>query len=383
MFLAAAAYFQSRFATSPLLLSYFPSAIISISSSTNFLAMIPLAHFQRHASYPFRIIVSLSLNIVAFTFLALSTAFFLSVPPGIYFTFLMFIVFTTAFSSALTQNGTYAYAAGFGRTEYMQGIMAGQAVAGILPCVAQIISVLSSGSSENSAFIYFLTATGISTLALGAFLILVRIGNKQEIKKIPYVNEEEEEADDESEDRSTPQRKHVSMWTLFLKLRWLALAVSICFIITMYFPIFTQKIDSVYPSTPIPRLLQPPVFIPLAFLVWNTGDLVGRLLALIPTPLTSSSPMTLFLLSILRIIFIPLYLLCNIRGRGAVINSDLFYLIIVQLPFGVSNGWLASKCMMEAGRWVEEGEREAAGGFMGLMLCAGLSVGSFLSFFAA
>ena len=89
------------------------------------------------------------------------------------------------------------------------------------------------------------------------------------------------------------------------------------------------------------------------------------------------------ILSVSRVVFIPLYLLCNIHGRGAAVSSDAFYLVIVQFLFGLSNGFLGSTCMMGAGEWVEVDEREAAGGFMGLMLVGGLTVGSLLSFLVA
>ena len=82
-------------------------------------------------------------------------------------------------------------------------------------------------------------------------------------------------------------------------------------------------------------------------------------------------------------VFIPLYLLCNVHGHGAAVSSDAFYLVIVQFLFGLSNGFLGSTCMMGAGEWVEVDEREAAGGFMGLMLVGGLTVGSLLSFLVA
>jgi len=65
------------------------------------------------------------------------------------------------------------------------------------------------------------------------------------------------------------------------------------------------------------------------------------------------------------------------------VTSDAFYLIVVQLLFGLSSGYLGSTCMMGAGEWVEVEEREAAGGFMGLMLVGGLTVGSLLSFLVA
>lgn len=90
----------------------------------------------------------------------------------------------------------------------------------------------------------------------------------------------------------------------------------------------------------------------------------------------------------MRFAALPLYLLCNLHGEGAVIPSDFFYLFIVQFPFGISNGWLASNAMMAAAESVEdeageEGKREAAGGFMALCLVVGLMMGSFLSFSVA
>lgn len=61
-------------------------------------------------------------------------------------------------------------------------------------------------------------------------------------------------------------------------------------------------------------------------------------------------------------------------------KSDFFYLVIVQLGFGLSNGWLASSAMMGASSAVEGEEREAAGAFMGFCLVLGLTVGSLASF---
>jgi solute carrier family 29 (equilibrative nucleoside transporter), member 1/2/3 len=115
--------------------------------------------------------------------------------------------------------------------------------------------------------------------------------------------------------------------------------------------------------------------------VWNTGDLLGRLSTL-HRPL-HLRPRFLLLLALARLLFIPLYLLCNIDGAGARVPSDLFYLAVVQLLFGASNGYLGSVCMMAAAGAVEVQEKEAAGGFMGLCLVAGLTVGSLLSFVVA
>jgi equilibrative nucleoside transporter 1/2/3 len=173
------------------------------------------------------------------------------------------------------------------------------------------------------------------------------------------------------------------MMTLFRKLFWLATAVFVVFAITMVFPVYTQRIVSVRPDSDQPAYLQPASFIPLAFLFWNIGDLVGRLLTAMPSLSLIHRPRIVLVLALLRIIWIGLYHLCNVRGQGAVVNSDIFYLIVVQMLFGLTNGYLGSTCMIGAAEWVDPEEREAAGGFMGLSLVAGLAVGSLASFFAA
>ncbi|KAJ3523747.1 hypothetical protein NM208_g12332 [Fusarium decemcellulare] len=145
----------------------------------------------------------------------------------------------------------------------------------------------------------------------------------------------------------------------------------------MFMPVFTAKIHSVQEGSGL--IFQPAAFIPLGFFFWNLGDLGGRVATMMPFSL-QHRPAALFGLSVLRFGILPLYFLCNIGGRGAIVSSDFFYLFIVQLLFGITNGWLGSSFMMASGEWVDEGEREAAGGFMGLCLVAGLSIGSLLSF---
>lgn len=392
MFLAAAPYFQSRFADNDQILKSFQSAITSVSTVTNLMSMLILTNLQSKASYPKRIFSSLVINIIVFSLLAISTSYFRSISSVGYLVFTLIMVFCTSIATGLCQNGAFAFAASFGRPEYMQAIMTGQAIAGVLPSIAQIASVLAvpapdhwaspsieaataGNTNKTSAFIYFLAATTISTISLLAVFPLVRKHNSimqsQMVSSMHSVEEAEQ-----------AMRKTVSIWTLYKKLYWLAASVFICFAISMFMPVFTPKIVSVIPADEAPRLLQPSAFIPLGFLVWNLGDLTGRLVTLLPFP-PGHNPLFLFVLSILRAGFIPLYLLCNIENNGAIISSDSFYLFVVQLFFGITNGALGSYCMMDFAGYVEEGEREAAGGFMAVNLVAGLTAGSLLSFSAA
>jgi len=393
MLLAAGPYFQRRFESNPWISDNFQAAELSVSSITNLASMVILSKMQANASYPRRIVISLMMNTIAFTLLALSTVTFRDIGANIYFGFIVFIVFVTSLATSFCQNGVFAFVSGFGQGTYTQGIMTGQGVAGVLPCIAQIISVLSVARKNptpedlsnpdvpptptKAAFAYFLTATAISLATLVAFFYLLRKHQALKFKR------SQENLTTSVDPLVVHDRKTVPLTVLFNKLRWLASGVFITFAITMMFPVFTQRILSVHdPATSSP-LFQPPSFIPLAFLFWNAGDLLGRLLPAVPQLSLTSRPKLVFFLAVVRVIFIPLYQLCNIRGRGAVIQSDTFYLVIVQLLFGVSNGYVGSICMMAAADWVDPDEREAAGGFMGMCLVAGLAAGSVASFFVA
>lgn len=392
MFLAAAPYFQIRFADNHDILQHFQPAITSVSCITNLSSMFILGQLQAKASYPKRILCALVINLVVFALLSISVNSFGYVSTTGYFVFTLIMVFSTSLATGLCQNGAFAFASSFGRPEYIQAIMTGQAVAGVLPSVAQILAVLAVPAPDHwanaeeqqsvtnketttSATVYFLTATVISVLTLIAVVPLIRKHNRilegKMMTSITSVAEAEQS-----------RRKVVSMWTLYQKLHWLAASVFICFLVTMFYPVFTQKVLSNIPADEAPRLFRPSAFIPLGFLIWNLGDLGGRLITLGPFQVRNR-PVLLFTVSILRGAFLPLYLLCNIMGKGAVVKSDAFYLIVVQFLFGFTNGWLGSSCMMAAGDYVLDTEREATGGFMAINLVAGLTAGSLLSFTAA
>jgi solute carrier family 29 (equilibrative nucleoside transporter), member 1/2/3 len=396
MFLAAAPYFQKRFHTSEWILNHFQAAEVSVSTITNLGSMIVLTKLQKGASYPKRISSSLSINIAVFAVLALSTL--IRTPAGVYFGFLLLAILAASFSTGLIQNGLFSFASGFGRSEYTQAIMTGQGVAGVLPPLAQMISVWvvpakksgdgadTADESPTSALVYFLTATAISVFALLAFFYLLRREAQskalQAAAKSTFHEASEGDAltgdlrrtsadDGPAEDAN--KRPSVPLGTLFRKMPFLAIAVFVCFAVTMVFPVFTASILSV-------NNIDSAIFIPAAFLLWNIGDLVGRLVTLWPKISLTHYPFALFCIAMARLLFIPLYFLCNIKGKGGVVQSDFFYLVIVQFSFGLTNGYLGSECMMGSGEWVLPEEREAAGGFMGLMLVGGLTVGSLLSF---
>ncbi|KAK9333887.1 nucleoside transporter-domain-containing protein [Lipomyces starkeyi] len=386
-FLSAAAYFQERFKSSDFLLENFQSCIMTTSTITATVAMIVLSYQQKHAKYTFRVWLALVMNIINFFILALTSITGGSWAITPYFIYILVSVFFSALATSLSQNGAFAIANLFAPM-YTQGIMVGQAVAGVLPSIAQILSVItvestrSSGrdrqtgegeTTSTSSFIYFLTASGITTVSLLFFLKFYR-KQRAVINLAGTIDRGDNEA-------HQPTRRHIPLLVLFRKLHYLAFAVFYTFGVTMMFPVFASNILSVNYTEGVSSpgsWLRPNVYIPFAFLIWNIGDLIGRVICGYPQ-YNMRSPKALAIASLARTIFIPLFFLCNISGSGAAISSDGFY-IFLQLWFGITNGYISSCGMMGSESFVEEDEKEAAGGFMGLALNLGLAAGSLCSF---
>jgi equilibrative nucleoside transporter 1/2/3 len=402
MFLAAAPYFQIRFESDPWIYANSQSAILTTCTVVNLLSMLVLTNMQSSANYPFRIITALLINGGVFALLTLSTTTFLETSPGVYLAFILLMVAISACGTGLMQNGAFSFAASFGRPEYTQAIMAGQGVAGILPPLTQMLTFLAFSDSSpgipepppdngqppannegaTAAFIYFLTAVLISAATLLSFIPLVRRHTRLQTRHLPSPSSPSSPS---AEDPPTTTTTHqpVPLTTLLIKIRWLAASVTMCFVATMFFPVFTTKILSVHDPSTAGRLFLPGAFIPLGFFFWNLGDLLGRVSTMCDALSLRHRPRVLFAISMARWGFLPLYLACNLHGRGAVVGGDGFYLVGVQGLFGLTNGWLGSSAMMAAGEWVEERERAAAGGLMSMCLVGGLAAWSVLSFAAA
>ncbi|XP_020938462.1 equilibrative nucleoside transporter 2 isoform X6 [Sus scrofa] len=88
------------------------------------------------------------------------------------------------------------------------------------------------------------------------------------------------------------------------------------------------------------------------------------------------------LLVCLRVLFVPLFMLCHVpeRSRLPILFPQDAYFVTFMLLFAVSNGYLVSLTMCLAPRQVLPHEREVAGTLMTFFLALGLSCGASLSF---
>lgn len=379
--LSASAYFRSRLVDHPFLANNFSPFVMSITSVSQTGFLFYLADRQSD-SYIKRLYVGEAIIGAVFFLLTLSCA--VDVPATLYFWLIQAFVLCSSLGSSLAQNGALALASDLG-SDHVQAVMVGQAVAGVVPPCISFLSALSSSEPRTSSLataLYFLVA---STVCLSAGLLFKTVYSNRAIyadySPVKDDNSQPDGLDNELEPSSSHHSTasnvhdhssvgHIPLATLFRRLFAPGFAVFFTFTITLVYPVFASTVES---SSGYRYNL----FVPLVFFVWNWGDLTGRLLCLYDS-LVIVRPLSLISYSIVRLAMIPLFLLCNIHGRGY-IKSDVLYLLL-QFLYGVTNGHLASSALMSPPNFVAPHEREAAGGFMTTFLSVGLALGSLLSF---
>ena len=165
-----------------------------------------------------------------------------------------------------------------------------------------------------------------------------------------------------------------------------AFSVAMVFAVTLcIFPAITSDVRSmvnVDPADPCPQegRFYGDLWVPFSFLMFNVGDTTGRFLAVFKFIPASK----IYLLSIFRIIFIPLFIMCNVvpsTFSPPVLAHD-FWPIILMLLLALSNGYAASQEMMNGPMKVEAELQSRAGTMMVFFLQLGLILGSLMSFIA-
>lgn len=282
---------------------------------------------------------------------------------------------------------------------YIQGVMVGQALGGIICAVALVaFSSLfpdkSEGMSPHAATAYFAMALIVLCACMAGYIF---------VNRHPFFLYYSERA--KAEERVDSMRRTGSIlgkdsllretWPLINTLGW---AVGYNFAVTLAaFPGLTVD---VYPygeyfSGNIS------LWIGLyCFLLFNVGDWTGRMLAGWVDSYrrrTGAGPLfagpKILTLIALRTGFIVLFLLCNHKpqntkdafhgslreGWPTPFTNDAFPVIFMIL-FAVSNGFCGTVCMMSAPQIVSAAQGKQAGTLMASCLVIGIAAGSVLSF---
>lgn len=339
----------------------FTSSMMTVSTTTSSLFNIWLA--KRQHSYSARVVRGLLWEVIVFLILGLVTVSHSALPLWLSFSSVMVLVAVSSIATAMTQNGIMAIANVYG-SEFSHAVMVGQAVAGVLPSVVLFVISFFGDPSKQSAsgiLVYFLTTNFVAVIAATMYRAN-RIDSK--LKNIS--------------ESITLTSSNIPFGVLYDKLKYLVLSIFTTFVVTLIFPLFAN-------SVPVKGLpLANSQYVPFIFTIWNLGDLHGRVIADWPKFRSPDfRPSKIFAYSILRILFVPLFLFFSANGsneNSLSILQDLLY-VLVQYTFGLTNGHVISLSFMKVPEQLSsDEEREAAGGFTNVFVSTGLTLGSVVSY---
>jgi len=388
VFITATSFFELKFAGS-VVFDNFESFFSIAYNTTNLLTLVAMVKMAQFMSVTSRIYFSLFPTLIVF--IVVTALVKVPIDAMDFFGITMLFVIICGLTAGLLGNGVFSLSAKF-PFEYTAAAMNGQGLAGTAVALSQIFTTLvategdpSEDSIELSALLYFLVAVIVLVVSIMAFLTLVKL------PIFKYYNGRENDVDRLERNGLKPANEYVdNSWAaqlIVLKKIWKS-AYSVCYNFTVTLAIFPTIIASIAPVTEdsSSRIFKD-LFVPFAFLLFNVGDLIGRVTAG-KTPLPHVN--WICLLSTLRSIFFFLFLCSNVILRdpnGDIIENslpllfpnDYVYWTFVML-FSISNGYVASASMIVGPRLVDDLEKEKAGSWMIFFLVLGLTIGSFASF---
>jgi equilibrative nucleoside transporter 1/2/3 len=216
-------------------------------------------------------------------------------------------------ASAILQGGLFGIVGKFS-SRYITAVVSGQALGGIFAALAEIVSLCLGASSTISAFVYFMVANGMLLISLVAYLVLSRavffrfhMLDKVQTSTIHY-----EPAVIQASDN--PPSREISYKSILKKIWVYGFAEWMTFVVTLaMYPAVTVLVNSTGKENGNPW--NDMYFVPVVgYLIFSTCDYVGRILAgLLQWP--QNKGWVVAVLSVLRIAFIPLLLLCNAQPR--------------------------------------------------------------------
>ncbi|NXS61182.1 S29A1 protein, partial [Brachypteracias leptosomus] len=374
-------------------------------------AMVPLLIFTclnsfLHQRIPQQIRISGSLVAIGLVFLVTAIMVKVAMEPLPFFIFTMIsIIFINSFGAIL--QGSLFGLAGLLPASYTAPIMSGQGLAGTFAALAMIFSIAIGAHKPESFIGYFTTACVVIVLAIASYILLPRMdffryySMKDKTEYRVYNAELETKRDlikkgkgmrgrrgnepngmEQNNSKIIPihnSDERPSVLAIFKKL-WI-MALSVCFVFTVtigVFPSVTANVSTVLGEGNKWGLY----FIAVScFLLFNVFDWTGRSLTALFTWPGKDSCLLPVLVG-LRVIFIPLFMLCNVQPRvylPVVFSHDAWY-IIFMIFFSISNGYLASLCMCFGPKKVLAHEAETAGAIMAFFLSLGLALGAAVSF---
>lgn len=273
-----------------------------------------------------------------------------------FFVFTLTTVFVVNIFSAIVSGGLFGMSGMF-PSEYISAVMSGQALGGVVTALAEVISIsFATGLPTISSFIFFLVGTAMLILGLVFYMsaektLFFKVHINQSQVKTTNRVAINSNVETSSELVANVSRHYMQPdWTKICSKIWVhGFSAFLVFVTTLaVYPAITVLITSVDKGNH--NKWNNVYFLPcLNYLLFNSGDYIGRILSgWIKRP--RNQPNLIAFLTVLRIGFIPAFLLCNITQKHplpVLIHSDEIF-ILLMTAFSISNGYLANISLIYA-----------------------------------
>lgn len=412
-FITAAPYFGMRFCGTDFEINFenFFSVSFMLAQTLGLAFAIMYGHM-----IPLLSQIYVPLSIYAAVFFATTMLVIAKMDATLLFIITLLSTFVCGLCGSILSGGLFGYAAVF-PPRFTGALMSGQGLGGLTVALASFCTIWATErvdycsdddssdcefTDDWSAFTFFLLATFILISCIAAFWVLEALPfskfyHERSLIVIDDVNETSSgkelllsEADGSSDVVLKSENKNVrseevevlgldEVMKIFRIIRVPAFSVWMCFAVTIgLFPSITVLIESEKNCSSDNRFFND-LWVPFMFVVFNFFDLLGRLCAgSIPHLFTADN---IWIPVVLRIVFFPLFLLCNVSGSQltTVFASDAWPILFMAL-FALSNGYLASLAMMLGPSLVKPSDMQLTGTIMIFCLTTGLFGGAGMSF---
>jgi solute carrier family 29 (equilibrative nucleoside transporter), member 1/2/3 len=315
------------------------------------------------------------LTIYAAVFFATTILVVIKLDATLLFVITLISTFACGLCGAVLSGGLFGYAAVF-PPRFTGALMSGQGLGGLTVALASFCTIWATKrvdycsdddggdcefTDDWSAFTFFMLATGILLSCIVAFwvlealpfskfyhersLMIIDDKDNSASAKTLLLNEDSGPSDAVRKSENPSEAGEETMEVLgmdeimriFSVVKIPAFSVWMCFAVTIgLFPSITVLIESEKNCDSNNRFFND-LWVPFMFVVFNFFDLIGRLSAgSIPHLFTADN---IWIPVVLRLVFFPLFLLCNVSGSQltTVFTSDAWPIIFMAF-FAASNG---------------------------------------------
>lgn len=254
--------------------------------------------------------------------------------------------------------------------KYTGAVVLGSNISGTFTALINVISLMLAPNARTSAIYYFIAALFILLACFDSFFALP-------LNRFYRYNEQRIQRQEEEKSAATGTlgKVRTPYWYIFRRCFPQCFNVFFVFFVTLsIFPTIYSDVKMVDPDFIIPERFFVAV---CCFLSFNFFAMVGNLL---PGLFTWPGPRFLWIPVVLRVLFIPYFLLCNYLPLGVtrvlpvLINNDWAFWI-GGIFLGLTSGYYSSLAMMYCPRTVEPEYAATAGMFGAACLITGIFCG--------